>query len=107
MRNISVNLNLKTTMRKVFFVAIVFASLSLGSCSLNKMAQLAEQQSLTVNPSPLELHGDSVNFEMAVNLPVKMLKPAIILTANEVLFSMLLMVATTRDKSRTDILANF
>ena len=48
--------------------------LFLSGCSLNQMVKLAEEQELTVTPSPLELHGDSVQFEVSAVLPVKMLK---------------------------------
>lgn len=46
----------------------------MASCSLKQMAKMAEEQELTVNPSPLELHGDSIIFDMSAKLPVKMLK---------------------------------
>ncbi len=55
--------------------SIAFASiLLLGSCSLNKMVKMAEEQELEVNPSPLELHGDSVKFTVSATLPENMLK---------------------------------
>jgi len=38
------------------------------------MVKMADQQQLTVTPSPLEVHADTVNFEMSAALPVKMLK---------------------------------
>jgi outer membrane protein OmpA-like peptidoglycan-associated protein/Flp pilus assembly protein TadD len=38
------------------------------------MIKMAKDQQLTINPSPLELHGDSVKVEMSALLPVKMLK---------------------------------
>jgi tetratricopeptide (TPR) repeat protein len=46
----------------------------LSACSLKQMAKMAKEQELTVTPSPLELHGDSVKFDVSVVLPVKMLK---------------------------------
>ena len=61
-------------MRKLNFAAAVFGILAMSGCSLNKMIQLSKEQQLTVNPSPLELHGDSVSYEMSANLPVKMLQ---------------------------------
>jgi len=61
-------------MRKLIYVAIVFAGLSFSGCSLNKMVQMAQDQQLTVTPNPLEVHADTVKFEMSANLPVKMLK---------------------------------
>ncbi|MCS6821331.1 MAG: tetratricopeptide repeat protein [Microscillaceae bacterium] len=41
---------------------------------LAQMIKLADQQKLTVEPSPLELHGDKVNFTVGANLPVAMMK---------------------------------
>ncbi|MBD0404090.1 hypothetical protein [Flammeovirga sp. EKP202] len=42
-----------------------------GNVDVNKMAQ---EQGMTINPSPLELHGDSVVFEIDTKLPPKLLK---------------------------------
>jgi len=35
---------------------------------------MSKEQNLTVTPNPLEVHKDTVSYEMAANLPVKMLK---------------------------------
>lgn len=61
-------------MRKLVFALSLFAFFALTSCSLNQMVKMADEQELTVEPSPLELHGDSVTFTLTANLPVKMLK---------------------------------
>lgn len=45
-----------------------------SGCDLKTMLKKAKQQKLVVNPSPLELHGDSVRFTFSGELPVKMLK---------------------------------
>lgn len=47
---------------------------SFSGCTLSKMIKMAKDQQLTVTPSPLELHGDSVKFEASALLPLKMLK---------------------------------
>ena len=60
-------------MRKVLNAVILLAVLTLSGCSLTKMAKLAQDQQLNVDPNPLELHGDSVKFKMSATLPVKML----------------------------------
>lgn len=60
-------------MKKVLNAVILLAVLTLSGCSITKMAKLASDQQLTVNPNPLELHGDSVQFDMSATLPVKML----------------------------------
>jgi len=38
------------------------------------MIKMSKEQNLTVTPNPLEVHKDTVSYEMAANLPVKMLK---------------------------------
>ncbi len=44
-------------------------------CAMNQMMKMEKDKRLTVNPDPLEVHGDKVNFEVTAYLPVKMLKP--------------------------------
>ncbi|WP_339606076.1 tetratricopeptide repeat protein [uncultured Roseivirga sp.] len=43
---------------------------------------MSKDQGLTVEPTPLEVHGNEVNFTMSANLPVKMLKPKKVYTLN-------------------------
>ncbi|GJM29273.1 MAG: hypothetical protein DHS20C17_19080 [Cyclobacteriaceae bacterium] len=43
---------------------------------------MSEQQEFVVVPSPLELHGDEVAFEMSAKIPVKMLKKGKVYTVN-------------------------
>ncbi|MEN7549203.1 hypothetical protein AAG747_14865 [Rapidithrix thailandica] len=62
--------NYKSALTLIFTLGIF-----LSGCTLNKMIKMAQQQELKVEPSPLELHGDSVVFEMSAKLPVKMMKP--------------------------------
>lgn len=69
-------------MRKLFYAMALFAALTLSGCALNQMVKMAEQQNLTVSPNPLEVHADTVSFEMSANLPVKMLKKGKIYTLN-------------------------
>lgn len=52
------------------------ASLMLSGCTLKQMIKMAKEQELTVKPSPLELHGDSVMFTTSAKLPVGMMKPS-------------------------------
>lgn len=69
-------------MRKLVFAIVLFGTITISGCALNKMVKMAEDQELTVTPSPLELHGDSVKFEMSALLPVKMLKEGIAYKVN-------------------------
>jgi tetratricopeptide (TPR) repeat protein len=54
--------------------AVIIGSLAFSGCALNKMVKMAKDQEITVTPSPLEVHADTVKFNMEANLPAKMLK---------------------------------
>lgn len=69
-------------MRKVVYSFLVFAVLTLAGCTLPKMVKMSKDQQLTVTPNPLEVHKDTVAFDMAANLPVKMLKKGTVYTLN-------------------------
>ncbi len=58
---------------KTIGVLMLSAAIFSG-CTLAKMLKMAQEQQLKVTPSPVELHGDSVSFEMSALLPIKMLK---------------------------------
>ncbi|KOF03345.1 outer membrane lipoprotein p61 [Roseivirga seohaensis subsp. aquiponti] len=61
---------------------MILGVLSMSGCALSKMARMSKDQGLTVEPSPLEVHGNEVKFTMSANLPVKMLKPKKVYTLN-------------------------
>lgn len=61
-------------MRRLLYATVMLSVMTLSSCSLSQMTKMAKEQELTVEPNPLEKHGDSVRFTMTANLPVKMLK---------------------------------
>jgi tetratricopeptide (TPR) repeat protein len=69
-------------MKKLIYVAFIFGALSFSGCSLSKMIKMAEDQQLTVTPNPLEVHADSVAFELSATLPVKMLQKGKVWTVN-------------------------
>ena len=69
-------------MRKVVYSFLIFGALTLAGCTLPKMVKMSKEQQLTVTPNPLEVHKDTVVFEMAANLPVKMLKKGTVYTVN-------------------------
>lgn len=61
--------------RRFSFVSGISAGLIfLSGCALNSMLKKAQQQKLSLEPSPLELHGDSVRFNFSAELPPNMLK---------------------------------
>ena len=67
-------------MRKVVYSFFIVAALA--GCTLPKMVKMSKDQQLTVTPNPLEVHKDTVTFDMAANLPVKMLKKGTVYTVN-------------------------
>jgi hypothetical protein len=69
-------------MRKVFYSFLTLAIMTLAGCTLPKMVKMSKEQQVTVTPNPLEVHKDTVAFDMAANLPVKMLKKGTIYTVN-------------------------
>jgi hypothetical protein len=68
-------------MRKLVYALVIIGALA-ASCTLPKMVKMAKDQNLTVTPNPLEVHKDTVSYEMAVNLPVKMLAKGTVYTVN-------------------------
>src|SRR5262245_53549786 len=46
------------------------------------MVKMSKEQQLTVTPNPLEVHKDTVAFDMSAALPVKMLKKGTVYTLN-------------------------
>jgi Flp pilus assembly protein TadD len=69
-------------MRKVFYSFLFLAIVALAGCTLPKMVKMAKDQQVTVTPNPLEVHKDTVAFDLAANLPVKMLKKGTVYTVN-------------------------
>ncbi len=69
-------------MRKAVYSFLVIGALSLAGCTLPKMVKMSKDQQLTVTPNPLEVHKDTVAFDMAANLPAKMLKKGTTYTVN-------------------------
>jgi tetratricopeptide (TPR) repeat protein len=63
-----------TRTRNLLSAVTIMSVFVLSGCSLNQMVKKANDQQLTVEPNPLELHGDSVRFTMSATLPTKMLK---------------------------------
>jgi hypothetical protein len=69
-------------MRKSVYSFLLIGALTMAGCTLPKMVKMSKDQQLTVTPNPLEVHNDTVAFDMAANLPVKMLKKGTTYTVN-------------------------
>ena len=69
-------------MRKAVYSFIIVSMLGVSGCTLPQMIKLAKQQNLQVAPNPLEVHKDTVSYEMSATLPVKMLKKGTSYTLN-------------------------
>jgi hypothetical protein len=69
-------------MRKLLYALLVIGMFAFTGCTLPKMIKMAKDQSLVVDPNPLEVHKDSVTYTLSANLPVKMLKAGHVYTVN-------------------------
>jgi len=56
--------------------------MAVAGCTLPAMIKLAKEQKLEVKPNPLEVHKDTVNFDLSGNLPAKLLKTGTVYTLN-------------------------
>ena len=70
------------SMRKLVYSLMIIGTLTFASCTLPQMIKLAKEQKLEVAPNPLEVHKDTVNFDLSGNLPAKMLKKGTVYTLN-------------------------
>src|SRR5690554_3803650 len=61
-------------MKRLPLLFVVSGTFLFSSCSLQSVINKSADQQLTVTPSPLELHGDSVRFTLDAQLPPKMMK---------------------------------
>lgn len=71
-------------MRKLLYLCavVVMGAFVFSGCTLPQMVKMAKEQKLNVTPNPLEVHKDTVAFEMSANLPVKMLKKGTVYSLN-------------------------
>lgn len=69
-------------MRKLVYSLLIIGTLTFTSCTLPQMIKMAKEQKLEIKPNPLEVHKDTVNFDLSGNLPVKLLKKGTVYTLN-------------------------
>ncbi len=69
-------------MRKIVYSLAIIGSMAVTGCTLPQMIKLAKEQKLEVKPNPIEVHKDTVNFDLSGNLPVKLLKKGTVYTLN-------------------------
>lgn len=69
-------------MRKLVYSLLIIGTLTVTSCTLPQMIKAAKNQKLEIKPNPLEVHKDTVNFDLSGNLPVKLLKKGTVYTIN-------------------------
>lgn len=70
-------------MRKLNYLLFTAALLAfMSSCTLQKMLKIAKDQQLEVTPSPLEVHGNKVAFEMSAVVPPRTLPKGKVYTIN-------------------------
>src|SRR5258708_15664044 len=69
-------------MRKIVYSLSIIGAMTLAGCTLPQMIKSAKDQKLEVKHNPLEVHKDTVNFDMSGNLPAKLLKKGTVFTVN-------------------------
>jgi tetratricopeptide (TPR) repeat protein len=69
-------------MRKLIYSLLIIGTLTFTGCTLPQMIKMAKEQKLEIKPNPLEVHKDTVNFDMSGNLPIKLLKKGTVYTLN-------------------------
>ncbi len=69
-------------MRKIVYSLVVIGSMAVAGCTLPQMIKLAKEQKIQSKPEPLEVHKDTVNFDLSGNLPAKLLKKGTVYTLN-------------------------
>lgn len=69
-------------MRKLVYSLLIIGTLTFTSCTLPQMIKMAKEQKLEIKPNPLEVHKDTVNFDLSGSLPVKLLKKGTVYTLN-------------------------
>jgi hypothetical protein len=72
--------NKPNSMRKIVYSLAIIGTIT--GCSLPQMVKMAKDQKVEVKPNPLEVHKDTVNFDMSGNIPAKILKKGTVLTLN-------------------------
>ncbi len=69
-------------MRKLVYAFLILGAISFTSCTLPQMIKMAKDQKLEIKPNPLEVHKDTVAFDLTGNLPIKLLKKGTVYTLN-------------------------
>jgi hypothetical protein len=67
-------------MRKIVYSLAIIGAMT--GCALPQMIKMVKDQKVEVKPNPLEVHKDTVNFDMSGNIPAKVLKKGTVLTLN-------------------------
>ncbi|HCW06772.1 MAG TPA: hypothetical protein DGG95_05340 [Cytophagales bacterium] len=69
-------------MRKIVYSLGIILTLTMAGCTLPQMIKMVKDQKLETKPNPLEVHKDTVAFDMSGNLPAKLLKKGTVFTVN-------------------------
>lgn len=70
--------------RNLYFSLALLGAVSFSGCTLQQMVKRGKEQQITVTPNPLEVHADTVNFQLSAVLPPKTLRKGKVYTVNTV-----------------------
>src|SRR5690606_32299337 len=65
-------------MKRSQILVVMGGMMLFSSCSLQSVIKKSADQQVSVDPAPLELHGDSVQFTVNAELPPKMMKKKVV-----------------------------
>lgn len=81
-RNNQLTIMRNQSLKLVFPLMMLALVAFTGGCALPQMIKAAKENQLTVTPNPLEVHADTVKFDLSAQLPAKLLKPGKVFTVN-------------------------
>jgi tetratricopeptide (TPR) repeat protein len=72
-----------TSRKNLAFLIALSGTVTLSGCTLQKMIKASKDQQLEVSPKPLEVHKDSVSYEVSAVVPLKVMKPGKVYTIEQ------------------------
>jgi tetratricopeptide (TPR) repeat protein len=72
-----------TNRKNLAFLIALSGTVTLSGCALQQMIKASKDQQLEVTPKPLEVHKDSVSYEVSAVVPKKVMKPGKVYTIEQ------------------------
>lgn len=72
-----------TNRKNLAFLIALSGTVTLSGCALQQMIKASKDQQIEVTPKPLEVHKDSVSYEISAVVPKKVMKPGKVYTIEQ------------------------